>query len=189
MFKKISLFLALLPFVTFSNPEVVRSSPSVVYSCITRNGNPTTVAYTPDGTISLIVWKQETFSGSGWNPLRRCQEVSQRYQKYHDQGILRYIGTGKQNGYNIICVLQQVRNGWQCRSNGILITLKKDDDPEKVMKELFNIGNRKSYGGLVRGNIIDWEKYMQNAPIIEQPASVNSDEDKPPLQCQPPLCN
>jgi hypothetical protein len=166
MFKALCLSLALLPFFTLTYQEVVTSlDTSVVYRCVQRDGYPTTVADTTKGRIELIVWKRQHW-GSIWTPQRRCKEVSKRFQKYNDNGSLKYLGTGKKNNYHIICVLEKTRNGYKCREDGILLTVESGEDPKKVMNNLFDF-NRVSGGGLVRGDILDWEEYLENSPIIE----------------------
>jgi hypothetical protein len=168
--------------LTLGYQHIAESSEKrIIYSCIQRNGYPTTVADTKKGRIELITWKLDTW-GENWTPQRRCEEVSKRFQKYFDEGSLKYVGSGTQSGYNILCVLQQTREGWKCKKNGIIITLQSGEDPKQVMKELFDF-NRASGTGIVRGEMLDWEDYMDNSPIIE------SATEEEPMQCPPELCN
>ncbi len=165
------------------------SKPLVEYRCIDRNGHPTTLAYTSRGTIELIVWKEEYFAGSGYTPKRRCREVTSRFQQHSDAENLRYISTGIMNRYKIICVSDKSGN---CKPKGLLITLKHNDNPEKVMRDLFNLSARKSGGGInlsarrVDGAItrvsdkdnylkemIDIDKFLAESPVIDHQADNN----------------
>lgn len=207
---KLLLFLVMLPFFTLANSPPGKSAPRNVYSCILRSGNPTTVVNTAEGTIEIIVWKSATFANSGWTPRKRCNEVTQRFQKHNDNGNLRYIATGKKNGLNIICVAQKTeRSGIKCLDDGILITLERNDNPDTVMRELFNIGARRSGGGYSRGGVLDWQKFLQESPTIESSVEIESEsapefdfdqlfnQEKPTtnnqednyFECSPPLCN
>lgn len=146
------------------------TKPSVEYRCIDRNGSPATVAYTSRGPIELIVWKSDYFSNSGYTPENRCLEVTNRFQKHSDAKNLRYISTGKVNNHNVICISE---NSGDCKSDGLLITLQYDDEPESVMRDLFNLAARKSGGGITRvgsrnrplKETIDMEKYLAERPI------------------------
>lgn len=175
---------------TLANPSQANSKPSVKYSCIDRQGYPTTLAHTERGTIELIVWKKEYFSGSGYTPARRCQEVTSRFQQHSDGSNLRYISTGITNGYKVICVSDRSGN---CQSNGLLITIQPDDNPETVMRDLFNLAARSSSGGINlsgskadsaisrvvdRNNSVkerlDVDKFLAVSPVVTDQSS-NSD--------------
>ena len=145
------------------------SKASVEYLCIERNGIPTTIVNTHKGTIELIAWKSDYFSGSGYTPDYRCQVISNRFQKYSDVKNLRYISTGVMNNQKVICVSEKSGN---CKSNGLLITLQNNDDSEQVMRDLFNLAARKSSGSLTRtGNrrfkeMIDLDKFLAESSVI-----------------------
>jgi hypothetical protein len=122
------------------------------YSCIERNGTPSSIVETQRGTIELIVWKSNFFKNSGWNPKSRCQEVSYRFQKFSDAGELKYITTGEINGYNVICVADPKKPQPNvCKNDGLLITLEPGDDPQQVRNEIFDISARVKGGGYTRG--------------------------------------
>lgn len=160
---------------TNANPTIgdkQAKKPSVEYRCIDRNGTPATVAYTVRGAIELIVWKSQYFSGSGYTPESRCLEVTNRFQQHSDAKNLRYISTGVVNKHNVICVSEDSGN---CKSDGLLITLQYDDNPEQVMRELFNLAARKSGGGITRvgsrnrplKETIDIDRHLAESPIAQ----------------------
>ena len=179
---------------TVANPSQTTNKSLVEYRCIERHGYPTTLADTSRGTIELIVWKKEYFSRSGYTPARRCREVTNRFQHHSDADNLRYISTGNMNGYKIICVSDKSGN---CQPNGLLITIQHDDNPEKVMRDLFNLAARRSGGGInlsARGidgaiirvidrnnsfkEMIDIDKFLAESPVIANQAD-NSDDNSP----------
>ena len=157
------------------------SKPSVEYRCIDRNGTPATVAYTARGPIELIVWKNEYFSGSGYTPENRCREVTNRFQKHSDSKNLRYISTGIFNKHKVICISE---DSGQCKSDGLLITLQYDDNPEAVMRDLFNLAARKSGGGITRvgsrnrsiKETIDIDDFLAKSEIATDIPDNNSDK-------------
>lgn len=185
---------------TVANPSQTTSKqstkPSIEYRCIDHNGYPTTLAYTSRGPIELIVWKNEYFSGSGYPPELRCRQVTDRFQQHSDAKNLRYISTGTMNRYNVICVSDRSGN---CKPNGLLITIQHNHNPEKVMRDLFNLAARKSGGGInlsagnnggvitTVGNVgslkarIDVDKFLAASPVIS-----NLDDRSPSSQTTSP---
>ena len=85
--------------------------------------------------VPIIYWKSETFSSSGWTPTRRCQEVSARFQDYHQSGMLNYITTGRMNGLPVICVAKT--NGGGCA--GLLYTLKPGQNATATLKKVLDV--------------------------------------------------
>ena len=105
-------------------------------SCMNANGVPATVVSTKSGKqVPIIYWKSDTFSGSGWTPTRRCQEVSARFQEYHQSGMLNFITTGRMNGLPVICVAKT--NGGGCA--GLLYTLKPGQNATATLKKVLDI--------------------------------------------------
>jgi hypothetical protein len=121
----------------FLNPSGKASSAlASSISCMNADGVPATVVQTKIGKqVPIIYWKSQTFSGSGWTPERRCQEVSARFQQYHSSGSLEYITTGRMNGLPVICVAQS--DGGACA--GLLYTLKPGQNATATLKQLFEI--------------------------------------------------
>ncbi len=172
------------------------------YNCVNYRGKPTTVVDTPRGRIQLIVWESDYFRDSGWSPQKRCQEVTKRFQDFSDQGILKFVTTGKMNKYPVICVGKQVPGGgYQCQPNGLLITLQMNDNPDKVLRDLFT--NAAKVGGIpvTRGDtVVSITQFIDNAPIMEEndlqiedtqaiPDSSGTKSDRTPFECSPLLCD
>jgi hypothetical protein len=100
-------------------------------------GTPVTYARTPIGAIPIINWVSNHFTGSGYTPERRCQEVSGRFQSAYDQGTLNYITTGYKNGQPVVCTSSS--NGGPCSM--VLFTLKPGSDASRTVQQLFDIRN------------------------------------------------
>jgi len=185
----------------------ISAQPKNTYSCVNYKGKPTTVVDTPRGKIQLIVWESDYFRDSGWNPQKRCQEVTKRFQEFSDKGILKFVTTGKMNKYPVICVGKQVTGGgYQCQSDGLLITLQMNDNADKVLKDLFT--NAAKVGGIpvTRGaTVVSIPQFIDNAPIIqennieiqenqplnsqESPESPATKSESTPVECPPLLCD
>ena len=108
-------------------------------SCLNADGVPATVVQTKtDKQVPIIYWKSTTFSGAGWTPERRCQEVSSRFQSFHAAGNLDYITTGRMNGMPVICVAKS--DGGACA--GLLYTLKPGQNATATLQKLFDIRSK-----------------------------------------------
>jgi hypothetical protein len=114
----------------------IQASPSShTFSCVTVNGVLTTVAKRGNKQINMIRWsKNDGYFGGKWTPQERCQEVSANFQKFAQQGKLRYITHGINNGYPIVCVAQ--KKGGNC--NGQLFTFRKNDNPDDKVRRLLD---------------------------------------------------
>lgn len=111
---------------------------TVYYCDRASDGTPTTFGATPSGIpLALIRWKSDFFTGAGYTPERRCEEVSAKFEKYRLEDRLKFITTGKENGERVICVSSEY--GGRCQ--GTLWTLKKDDDASELLHQLFQVGH------------------------------------------------
>jgi Circadian oscillating protein COP23 len=127
---------------------------------------PTTFARTKRGSIPVIRW-QSTYFGksSAYTPLKRCEEVSRRFQKYYSEGALAYLTAGQMNAQNVICVSDEY--GGACQ--GLLLTLEPKDNPQEVLKDLLNARNRAG-GPLTRSNgslYVDMTHFLETTPVEE----------------------
>ena len=193
--KKLPLRFSLITIMVFaqlifSAKENRAQNIAPKYECVMRNGVPVTLVTTERGVIELIKWKSTFFSNSSWTPERRCQAVTERFQVHSDSGTLRYITYGESNAQTVICVSDknnQREQTYQCKQDGItvanqfydstLITLEPQDNPAKVLQDLFNISARVNYGGITRGvgssninvypDFVDLEKVLREKPVLE----------------------
>lgn len=163
---------------------ILGSSPAyaqkTAFVCGASNGVPTTVAQTSRGKVPVIRWSSDYFSGSGWTPQRRCQEVSKKFQQYYQSGALNYLTTGIMNAQPVICVAK--RQGGGC--SGLLFTLKRERNvtPAQKLQQLLAVRVRAS-GPLNESSprvYIDMKEFLKTAPV-ESAISGNSSKDQPQL--------
>ena len=140
----------------------------VSFTCGKSNNAPATIARTPRGDVAVIRWASGFFSGTGFTPEKRCQEVSSRFQAYHDNGTLKYLTTGRLNNQPVICTAQQ--RGSACTD--VLFTLEPEDNPNQVLRQLLSIRSGATTGPLSRGGsspqkqvYINLDEYLNRAPV------------------------
>ncbi|WP_017719468.1 COP23 domain-containing protein [Kamptonema formosum] len=132
------------------------------------SGIPTTFAVTSRGRVSVIKWISEYFTGSGWNPEQRCQEVSERFQQLYSAGRLNYLSAGRQNGQPVLCALRSSTHTEDC---ALLFTLKPGDDATRLLEQLRQIARGDAAAGPVLGGIragapvVNMRNFLKNAPV------------------------
>lgn len=163
-----------------ANKQDVKSS--VQYRCMERSGVPATVAYTSRGAIELIRWQNDYFNSSSYTPGRRCKEVSTRFQKHSDADNLRFISTGVVNNYKAICISEKTGD---CKTDGLLLTLQAEDNPDEVLRDLFSLEARRANGGLTRSGgskikeTLDLNSFLADSPTVEDNQLNPVGADKP----------
>ncbi len=166
---------------TNNQPVAINNNPTVksstrTYQCLENQGKPMTIVDTSRGRIQLISWESGYFAQSSWTPQKRCDEVTQRFQNFSDNGTLKYITTGTLGKYKVICVSGQKPSpgmNINCTPEGLLLTLEPKDNPDQVMKELFQEATRVGSMPVRRSQrILDMEKYLTVAPLMSQPSVV-----------------
>ncbi len=199
MFKRLSTFL-LAALVLSSLPALAQSqSPEAQPEATTASSDskvsffcgktfdtasktqvPTTLVWTPEkqGNVALIRWKSQYFDRSKYGNERRCQEVSQKFQKLWSAGSLNYIVTGTAaNGLPIVCGVAQEGDG--CDRNNQLFTLKKFSDKKVLIEQLSGIFEGKvsspvyeSGGG--DSSYIDVRSLLRGKPLVSRQAPQRS---------------
>ncbi|MDJ0688259.1 MAG: COP23 domain-containing protein [Xenococcaceae cyanobacterium MO_188.B32] len=157
--------------ITDARANEIRSN---TYYCAQLNGNWNTFVNTPRGRVDLINWVR-TYSDE-WTPKNRCIVVSQRFQRFLDNGTLKYIRTGIVNNQPVLCVANT--RGGECPNNNVLITLKPGTNPETVLIKLIDF--RRTVGGqtiVLSENdsgfyndgdfYVDMEKFLEKAAISQ----------------------
>lgn len=128
---------------------------------------PTTYAVTPRGRVPVVKWYSDYFSGSGYTPEQRCQEVSARFQNFYRLGWLNYITHGVVNRQNVICVADQ--RGTSCGGDRVLFTLKPGSDPADTVQQLFNVRTGASSPLFESeddaGVYIDFRQFLDTTPV------------------------
>jgi len=131
--------VALGGIATFSQSSLAQKGNRVYFCGNSPNNIPTTYARIKTGKrISVISW-QKPWSDE-YTPEKRCQSVSQRFQKAEERGLLDYITSDVVNKQNVICATR--RYGEPCQH--VLFTLRDDDKPDEVIRELVGRGYKAS---------------------------------------------
>lgn len=104
------------------------------FVCDTSSDVPTTMYRSSQGNREpWIQWVSDHFSGSGWSPDARCQEVSSRLETYRRNKKLRYVTLGTVNNQSVICVASKDQGPCE----GIIYTLKPGQDGIQALNNLF----------------------------------------------------
>ncbi|MCF2146299.1 COP23 domain-containing protein [Desmonostoc muscorum LEGE 12446] len=120
----------------FNTPSY--AAGTIQFSCDTSSQLPATRATnTATGaSLSVIRWYSEYFTGSGYDPMTRCQQVSARFQQAHNTGSLDYITAGIVNGMPVICAASP---GGSCNASNLLFTLKRGVNAAETLQRLFDV--------------------------------------------------
>jgi hypothetical protein len=97
-----------------------------------KTGIPTTFVETAKDTQPVIRWKSEIFTGSGYDPQTRCEQVSVKFQQASDNGGFRYLISKKQDKLPVICISDE--EGGAC--NLMLFTVTPPDTVKSVLSKL-----------------------------------------------------
>lgn len=103
------------------------------FFCGTSNGQPATLVRGTTRNFPLIRWTDNSFPPPG-NPQQRCEEISQRLQRFHYNQVLNYMAAKMWGGQPVLCITN-VRGG-QCRPDGLLVTLKTGTDLQRTLQRL-----------------------------------------------------
>ena len=182
--------------IALATTTTVASIPNPVQStgffCGKSGGQPATIATRAEGNLPIIKWVSNSFSDSGFDAQRRCEQVSERFQQYHKTGKLKYLTTGIINRQAVICVATS--RGGDCArelpNNGLLFTVKPGTDPRDTLKRLENLRAKASSTSSLNESApsnrvevengdrlyIDMGEYLNSQPAESaSPQSVESD--------------
>jgi len=127
--------------VTF--PTVVSAS-SDKYHCQQINGAYGVYSRVSRGNIKLMEFNRDV--NEEWSNASRCEEVALRFQRYYDNGVLRYIGAGSLNDLPVLCAIAE--KDQLCSSENLVVTLPPNTDPVNSARLLMDTR------GLARGRVI-----------------------------------
>lgn len=152
--------------ISFHQPSQAQSTS---FYCGNSEGVPSTLANTPRGTVVIVRWVSKHFKGAGYNPQKRCEEVSARFQKHYDQGNLNFITAGYLNNQPAICA---GNGGVPCTSEKLLFTLKPGQNAARTIQQLFNIRSGaagplyESTNTTAGESVVDMNKFLQEAQVV-----------------------
>ncbi len=90
----------------------------------------------------MIHWVK-SFTGRYNNIDRRCNEVSNRLDRFDRAGKLKYIRTGNVNTYPVLCVDAGI-SGNTCPKSSVLVTLPKGTDSAQILQQMLDLRARAS---------------------------------------------
>ncbi|WP_299414786.1 COP23 domain-containing protein [Acaryochloris sp. IP29b_bin.148] len=136
------------------------------FSCGQTQGSPTTLAQTKRGQVPVIQWTSDYFSGSGWTPSARCQQVSDLFEHYYCQGTLNYLTTEQdaETRQNVVYVAPAN----QKRCIGTLFTLKPGSNPSQTLKQLLDLRVRATNKPLneTDGRVYTNDQFLATQPLV-----------------------
>ncbi len=107
------------------------------FYCDQINDVPVTFARTQEGRrMPVIYWGINSDFPPPWTPIRRCQEVSRRFQMNFDHGTLKFINAGRILRQPVVC--GAIRKEDPCTDKTLLFTLKPNSDPKSVLITLLD---------------------------------------------------
>lgn len=149
-------------------------SQSAEFICdTTPEGLPATIVRSPKhGDQTMIVWSSSHFAASGYDNQRRCNEVTQKFQDFHNKGTLKYLVNGTNNRQAIICAIPDKRTA--CNGDTQIYTLKTKGEAKAKLMQLQSIRRRASSRPMYesKGRIyVDFEEYLNHDEV---PVSVET---------------
>ncbi|MBD2412935.1 hypothetical protein FACHB389_06075 [Nostoc calcicola FACHB-389] len=144
------------------NPPSLAQAPT--YFCQKSNdGVWTTYAKNYNNKkIPIIRWVK---SLGEYTPKVRCQEVSSRFQKAYEKGVLNYLTSGISNSQAVICAASQY--GGPCSQ--LLFTLKSYKDASSVLQNLVEIGYR-ARGPILQSEDASSQVYIDMSMLLTEKA-------------------
>jgi hypothetical protein len=159
------------------------------FLCGMSKGQPATIVRNGRGYKALIVWTDRSFGE--YTPQVRCEKISARFERFYDNGTLKYLRAGRQRNQPVLCVAGY--QGGPCLNNGVLITLKPNSNPVLVLQRL------QDYQGRATGRPIELagrpdEKGIavtydarQDAAYLDFEAMIKAAEESTPCPAGVPL--
>ena len=99
---------------------------------------PTTYASNLQNKKAIVLWKTDYFKASGYDPQKRCEESSPRFDAaYQDGRLSNYLTSGNLKKERVICAVN--KEGEICNDSNVLITLKKGDKANAIIEDLKNV--------------------------------------------------
>ncbi len=146
---KFSLLIKITTGMAICTGTLVISAPieasSNKYSCQEVNGIYGIYSRTERGDMRLMNLKRDV--SQDWSIVKRCEEIARRFQRFSDNGILRFIGSGYVSNEPVLCAV--IEKGQLCNSENILVTLPAQTDPIGAARKLMDTR------GLAYGRVID----------------------------------
>ena len=128
---------------TITLDSSVRAS-SQKYSCLEISETQGIYSNTERGKINFLNFTRDV--SEQWSIKNRCETVAERFQRFYDSDVLRYIGASHVNDEPVLCAV--VEKGNTCNSDNVLVTLPPNTDPIEGARRLMDLR------GLAAGRVI-----------------------------------
>ncbi len=116
-----------------SATEAIVSQAQDRFSC--DSTMVSTIVQTERGTVPLIRWVDRSFPPP-YTPEQRCQIVSERFQKFDNNGTLKYIKADEMNSQPVLCVAAY--KGGSCLPDGLLVTFIPGTDANNTLLQILD---------------------------------------------------
>ena len=115
------------------------------YSCREIDGTYGVYSRTERGYMRLLNFTRDV--SANWSVAQRCEEVARRFQRFSDNGLLKFIGSGYVNNEPVLCAVAE--KGQLCNATNLLVTLPPRTNPIEAARKFMDTR------GLARGSVID----------------------------------
>ncbi|RAM51976.1 MAG: hypothetical protein C6Y22_08635 [Hapalosiphonaceae cyanobacterium JJU2] len=137
---KFSLFAQVLSAIAITlSSTAINVQPSSAqrtkFFCGMSRGNPATIVNTDKGNKPIISWVDTAFPPP-WTPWQRCEAISDRFNRFYENGTLKFIRAGELKRQPVLCVASY--SGGPCLPDGVLVTLKPGTNPQLILSRLLN---------------------------------------------------
>lgn len=177
------LAIALTASVTITQPSLAQNNK---FFCGMSRSVPATLVHTSRGNIPVIRWVNNAFPPP-WTPQQRCEEISARFQRFYDNGTLKFLRAGRLSGQPVLCVASY--KGGSCLPNGVLVTLKRGTDPQLTLERLSDYQGKSSAnpielsGSRSSNQVVSYVNdaaYLDVEKLIAEPKNSKTGESCPP---------
>lgn len=117
-----------------------------------------------------IIYYRNWAQGSGWTAQKRCQEVTQRFQQFHNQNRLKYLRVGYIHPHPVVCVTPSLQTS--CLPQDILFTLEPGTNARTALNNLISLSKGNSSGGVSAYAYIGSQSSI-SSPLIQNDAQGN----------------
>lgn len=135
--------LAVVYSVLAITPSIKASSNK--YSCRKVADSYGIYSRTVRGYMRLLNFQRDV--SQTWSVANRGKTVAKRFQRFSDNSLLKFIGSGYVNKEPVLCAVAE--KGQICNSDNVLVTLPPQSNPIDAARKLMDTR------GLARGNVID----------------------------------
>ncbi|WP_414586413.1 COP23 domain-containing protein [Scytonema sp. PCC 10023] len=137
---KFTLFVQVLSAIAITlSSTAINVQPSYAqtskFFCGMSRGNPATLVNTDRGNKPIISWVDMAFPPP-WTPWQRCEAISERFNRFYENGTLKFIRAGELKRQPVLCVASY--SGGPCLPDGVLVTLKPGTNPQLILYRLLN---------------------------------------------------